>query len=163
MATRRLAVGARCVVHLLRNSLAQVSWQERRALSASLKAIYRAPSAEVALEALRAFVSSPLGRKHPAIARGWHAHWENVIPFLSFTQPVRKLIYPTNAIESLNSSVRRTVKARGHFPSDRSAMKLVCVAVRQVEKKWKQQPPDWYKARREFAILFGDRFQVPPR
>ena len=152
-----------CIVHLLRNSLAQVSWRERRAVAASLKAICRAPSAEAALAALRAFESSPLGRKHPAIARSWHAHWEEVIPFLSFTQPVRKLTCTTNAIESLNSCVRRTVKSRGHFPSDSSATKLACVAVRQVERKWKKPPAAWHKARREFAILFEDRFQVLPR
>ncbi len=152
-----------CVVHLLRNSLLQVCYQERQQLSRSLKQIYRADSAVAGLQALEAFEDSELGRKYPAIGRLWHRHWEQVEPFFSFTEPVRKAVYTTNAIESLNSCVRRAVVVRGHFPSDKAASKLIYMALRKVERKWKRPPPYWHQARREFAILFEDRFQVVPR
>ena len=152
-----------CIVHLLRNSLAQVSYQERKALAKALKGIYRAPSAEAGLRALEAFEQSELGLKYPAIARSWHAHWQEIVPFFSFTPSVRKMIYTTNAIESLNSCVRRAVAVRGHFPSDRAATKLIYMALRKVERKWKQPPACWQQARREVIIHFEDRFQVIPR
>ena len=152
-----------CIVHLLRNSLAQVSYRERKPLAKALKAVYRADSAQAARQALEAFRDTELGRRYPAIARSWEAHWEEVVPFFSFTGAVRKVIYTTNAIESLNSCVRRAVAARGHFPSDKAATKLIYMALRNVERKWKAPPSFWHQARREFAILFEDRFQVLPR
>ena len=104
-----------CIVHLLRNSLAQVSYRERKPLAQALKGVYRADSAQAARQALEAFRDGRLGRRYPAIARSWEAHWEQVVPFFSFTAAVRKVTHTTNAIESLNSCVRRAVAARGHF------------------------------------------------
>lgn len=149
-----------CVVHLIRNSLAYASIKERRLLSAALKTIYRAATEEDAAAALDAFEAGEWGRKYPAIPRAWRRQWEQVIPFFAFSEPIRRAIYTTNAIESLNSTVRRAVKAHGHFPNDRAAMKLIYLALRKVERKWKRPAPMWHSARSEFSIRFGDRFRL---
>ena len=149
-----------CVVHLIRNSLAYASYKERQRLGAALRTIYRAPTAEMAEEALDAFEEGDWGKKYPVIVRQWRRQWDRVIPFFGFSEPIRRAIYTTNAIESLNSTVRRAVKARGHFPSDRAAMKLIYLALRGVERKWKRAPSHWHAARSEFAIRFGDRFRL---
>ena len=154
------AVVQTCVVHLIRNSMAYASYKERADLSAALKTIYRASDAEAAEEALEAFSASALGRKYPAIANKWRHQWDQVIPFFAFSEPIRRVIYTTNAIESLNSTVRRAVKAHGHFPHDRAAMKLIYLALRKVEQKWKRPPRYWQQARSEFSIRFGDRFRL---
>ncbi len=143
-----------CIVHLIRHSLAYGSWQERKQIAAALKLIYQAATAEAALAALDAFEDGPWGTKYPQIA----ASWEQVIPFFAFSAPIRRAIYTTNAIESLNSTVRRAVRTRGHFPSDRAAKKLIYLALRNVIEKWKRPPPFWSQARAEFAIRFPDRF-----
>ena len=124
-----------CIVHLIRRSLAYASYQERRELAAALKTIYRAPTQAAAEAALDAFEAGPWGRKYPAIARSWRSAWEQVTPFFAFSQPIRRAIYTTNAIESLNSTVRRAVRTRGHFPNDRAATKLVYLALRAVQRK----------------------------
>ena len=153
------AVVQTCIVHLIRHSLAYASYKERRALGAALKTIYRAGTAEAAVEALEAFEASAFGVKYPAIGRSWRRQWEQVIPFFAFSEPIRRAIYTTNAIESLNSTVRRAVRAHGHFPNDRAAMKLIYLALRGVERKWLRPPVMWHQARSEFAIRFGDRFR----
>lgn len=154
------AVVQTCVVHLIRNSMAYASQKERGPLAAALKTIYRAADAEAAAEALEAFEGSDLGRKYPAVGRAWRRQWDQVIPFFAFSEPIRRVMYTTNAIESLNSTVRRAVKAHGHFPHDRSAMKLIYLALREVERKWKRPTPIWHLARSEFSIRFGDRFRL---
>ena len=123
-----------CIVLLLRNSLAQVSYKQRKPLAKALRAVYRADSAQAGLAALEAFEQSGLGKRYPTIAASWHAHWQEIIPLFSFTEPARRAVYTTNAIESLNSCVRRTVRARGPFPSRNAAAKLIYMALRKVER-----------------------------
>jgi len=149
-----------CIVHLIRHSMAYASWKERKAISKALKAIYQAESAEAAYAALEAFEAGEWGQKYPAIAKSWHRNWEQIIPFFGFSAPIRRAIYTINAIESLNSTVRRAVRTRGHFPNDRAATKLIYLALRNVAQKWKRPPQFWSQAKSEFAIRFGERFTV---
>ena len=149
-----------CVVHLIRYSLAHASWKERKELASALRPIYRADTLEEAEEALDAFEAGAWGRKFPAIVRSWRRNWTQVIPYFAFSAPIRRVIYTTNAIESLNSTVRRAVRTRGHFPNDRAAAKLIYLTLRKIERKWQRPQTYWFQARAEFAILFGDRFPV---
>ena len=149
-----------CIVHLLRNTLAYVSWQDRRQVVAALKPIYQAPTADAALAALEAFDAGPWGKKYPAIAPLWRRQWEQVIPFFAFPPEVRRIIYTTNAIESLNSTLRTAVRSRGHFPTDEAAIKLLYLVLRNVSKDWKNAQREWTAAMTQFAIMFGDRFSV---
>ena len=149
-----------CIVHLLRYSMACASYQERKALATELKTIYTAPNADTAQAKLDAFEASELGQRYPDVVRSWRAKWDLVIPFLAFSAPIRKVLYTTNAIESLNSSVRRAVKTRGHFTSERAACKLIYLALREATVKWKAPLNDWYAAKRDFAIYFGERFNA---
>jgi putative transposase len=147
-----------CIVHLLRYSMQLASWKERKAIAAALQPVYRAESAEAARQHLDEFADTPLGRKYPTIAQSWRRNWEQVIPFFAFPPEVRKLIYTTNAIESLNSQVRKALRSHGHFPSDDAATKLIWLALRNIAAKWKKPPVAWDAARAQFAILFEDRF-----
>ena len=149
-----------CIVHLLRNALAFVSWQDRRQVVAALKPIYQAASADAALAALDSFEAGPWGKKYPAIAPLWRRQWEQVIPFFAFPPEVRRIIYTTNAIESLNSTLRTAVRSRGHFPTDEAAIKLLYLVLRGVSKDWKNAQREWTAAMTQFAIMFGDRFSV---
>jgi putative transposase len=114
-----------CVVHLIRHSLAFASWKERRDVAAALKPIYRAANAEIAREQLEGFAAGHWGKRYPAIAPAWRRQWEQVVPFFAYPIEVRKIIYTTNAIESLHSRLRKAVRVRGHFPSDEAASKLL--------------------------------------
>jgi putative transposase len=149
-----------CIVHLIRYSMEFASWKERKAVAAGLKAIYRAGTVEAAQAALEAFDAGPWGRKYPAIAAAWRRNWEQVIPFFAYPPEVRRIIYTTNAIESLHSQVRRSVRARGHFPTDEAATKLIWLILREITRDWKMPPIAWHAARAQFAILFGDRFEM---
>jgi putative transposase len=149
-----------CIVHLIRNSMAHGSWKERKAIAAALKVIYQAENTEAAEAALGAFEAGPWGQKYPAIARSWRRQWEQVIPFFAFSAPIRRAIYTTNAIESLNSTVRRAVRSKGHFPTDDAAKKLIYLAMRGVAEKWKRPPHFWAQAKSEFAIRFEERFSM---
>jgi putative transposase len=149
-----------CIVHLLRNSLAYVSWQDRRQVVAAMKPIYQAPTADAALLALDDFEAGPWGKKYPAIVPIWRRQWEQVIPFFAFPPDVRRIIYTTNAIESLNSTLRTAVRSRGHFPTDEAAVKLLYLVLRGVSKNWKNAQREWTAAMTQFAIMFGDRFNV---
>lgn len=149
-----------CIVHLLRNALAYVSWQDRKQVVAALRPIYQAPSADAALLALDAFEAGPWGRKYAAIAPLWRRQWDQVIPFFAFPPEVRRIIYTTNAIESLNSTLRTAVRSRGHFPTDEAAIKLLYLVLRRTEKNWKNAQREWTAAMTQFAIMFGDRFSV---
>ena len=122
--------------------------------------VYRAPTQAAAEEALDAFEAGPWGEKYPAITRSWRSAWEHVVPFFAFSQPIRRAIYTTNAIESLNSTVRRAVRTRGHFPNDHAATKLIYLALRGVQRKWRAPPLFWHQVRPELAIRFGERFVV---
>ena len=149
-----------CIVHLIRNSLNYVAWKDRKALAGQLKPVYEAVSAEAAEAALGAFEQSPLGIKCPPIAQAWRRQWAQVIPFFAFPPEVRKLIYTTNAIESLHMRLRKIVKNRGHFPSDEAATKLLFLALRNITKDWTMPPRTWKEASNQFAIIFGERFTL---
>jgi len=149
-----------CIVHLIRNSLDYVSWKDRKAVAQSLKAVYKAQDAKRAAEALDDFAGGAWGKKYPTIAESWRRHWSEVIPFFAFPAEVRKLIYTTNAIESLNAKLRRAVRARGHFPHDEAAMKLLYLVLNRAEKEWRMPPREWTMAKTQFAILFEDRFKL---
>ena len=147
-----------CIVHLIRHSTSYASFKERKALAAGLKPIYRAPTLEAARAALDDFEAGPWGVKYPAIAQSWRRNWEQVIPFFAFPADVRRIIYTTNAIESLNANVRKAVRVRGHFPSDEAATKLIYLVLRNVSKDWKMAAREWGAARAQFAVLYGERF-----
>lgn len=108
--------------------------------------------------ALAAFAESSWGRKYVAIVQSWERAWEEVIPFYAFPAEVRKLIYTSNAIEELNARLRRAVRARGHFPNDDAALKLLFLALNRAEKEWIMPPREWSMAKAQFAILFGEHF-----
>ena len=147
-----------CIVHLIRYSLSFASWKERKAVAAALKPVYQALDTDAARDALDAFEAGPWGQRYPNITASWRRNWERVIPFFDFPSDIRRIIYTTNAIESLNSTVRKAVRIRGHFPSDAAAAKLIYLALRNVEQKWINAPIAWHAARAQFAIKFEDRF-----
>jgi putative transposase len=147
-----------CIVHLLRQSLDFVSYKDRKPIAAALKDIYRAIDAVAAEAALSAFEATPWGQKYPAIGQSWRRAWTEVIPFYAFPAEVRRILYTTNAIEALNSKLRRAVRARGHFPTDEAAMKLLFLVLNRSEKEWKMPPREWAMAKAQFAVLFGERF-----
>jgi len=148
-----------CIVHLIRHSLAFVSYKERRQVVKALKAIYQAPTAEAAEEGLSNF-EAKWDDRYPAISRSWRRNWEQVIPFFDFPPSIRKVIYTTNAIESLHSSIRKVIKNRGHFPNDEAATKLIYLALRNIEKKWIMPARTWKEALNQFAVLFEDRLNA---
>jgi putative transposase len=147
-----------CIVHLIRNSLEYASWKDRKAVAAALKPIYAAASAEAAQAALEAFETGPWGRKYPTIAQSWRRAWEHVIPFFAFPPEVRRVIYTTNAIESLHMQLRKIIKTRGHFPSDEAAIKLMWLALRNIFADRVRSAKEWKAAMNQFAVMFGDRF-----
>ena len=146
-----------CIVHLLRHSLECVAYKDRKAVAAALKEIYRAVDATAAEAALAAFEEGPWGRKYAAIAQSWRRAWGEVVPFYAFPAEVRRLLYTTNAIEALNSKLRRAVRARGHFPTDEAALKLLFLVLNRSEKEWTMPAREWCMAKAQFAILFGER------
>src|SRR5229473_1214813 len=147
-----------CIVHLLRYSMHFASWRERRSIAAALRPIYQAESAAVARERLEDFERGPWGQKYPGIAQSWRRNWEQVIPLFGFAPELRKIIYTTNAIESLNAQVRKAVRVRGHFPSEEAATKLIWLVLRNVQARWKNPPITWHAAKAQMAIQFEDRF-----
>ena len=148
-----------CIVHLLRNSLEFVSWKDYKAVTQALREIYRAENADTARQRLEEFAESDWGRKYPTIAPLWRRHWEQVIPFLTYPLEMRRAIYTTNALESVNMRLRKIIKSRGHFPNDEAAAKLLYLALRNISQKWTMPPRDWKLAMSQFAILFEDRFR----
>jgi transposase-like protein len=159
-ATFPLAQIQTCIVHLIRNSLSYVAWKDRKALAAELKPVYQAANAEAAEAALTAFEQGPWGRKCPPIAQAWRRQWAQVIPFFAYPHEVRRIIYTTNAIESLHMRLRKIVKNRGHFPSDEAATKLLFLALRNIIKNWRMAPRTWKEAANQFTIMFGQRFAL---
>jgi putative transposase len=149
-----------CIVHLIRGSLEFVPWKDRKAVATALKEIYRATDAEAGRAALDAFAKGPWGTKYPAITLSWRRNWAAVIPFFAFPVDVRRIVYTTNAIESLNAKLRRAVRTRGHFPTDESALKLLYLVLNLAAKDWKMPPREWGMAKAQFAILFEDRFTL---
>jgi putative transposase len=149
-----------CIVHRSRGSLEFVPWKDRKPVAAALKEIYRATDAEAGRAALDAFADGAWGAKYPAIALSWRRNWAAVIPFFAFPTDVRRIIYTTNAIESLNAKLRRAIRTRGHFPTDDSALKLLYLVLNLAAKDWKMPPREWGMAKAQFAILFEDRFTL---
>jgi transposase-like protein len=147
-----------CLVHVLRRSLEFAGWQDRKALAAALKTIYTAPSADAAAVALDTFVAGPWGHRFPAVASLWRRAWTQIIPFFAFPPEVRRVIYTTNHLESVNARIRRVIKRRGHFPSDEAAVKLIWLALRQLTADWTRPAMQWKPALSAFAVVYGDRF-----
>jgi transposase-like protein len=147
-----------CIVHLIRNSLDYASWKDRKALAAALRPIYAAPSAEAALAALDAFEAGEWGQKFPTVVSAWRRAWDRVIPFFAFPPEIRRVIYTTNAIESVNARLRKIIKTRGHFPSDDAASKLIWLALRNITADWGKAAHHWKEAMNQFAILYAERF-----
>lgn len=145
-----------CIVHMIRNSTKYISYKERKEVCADLKNIYGAPTVEVAKNELQLF-KEKWDTKYPAIARSWERRWENVIPFFQYSESIRKVIYTTNAIESLNMSIRKTTKTRGSFPSDEAAFKLLYLGVKKASKKWTMPIRNWGQAYNQLAIHFDGR------
>jgi len=147
-----------CIVHLIRNSLDYASWKDRKLLAAAIRPIYTAASAEAAEAELDAFARGPWGVKFPTVVAAWRRAWDRVIPFFAFPPPIRRVIYTTNAIESINARLRKIIKTRGHFPSDDAASKLIWLALRNITADWGRAAKDWKEAMNQFAILYEDRF-----
>ena len=147
-----------CVVHLIRNSLVLASVKNRAALANALKPIYQATTAQAAEAALIEFEASEIGQRYPGVARIWRNAWDRVIPFYAFSPAIRKLLYTTNAIESLNRSIRKIIKTKGSFGNDDAARKLVWLTLRSITEKWKRPSTTWSAAMEEMSVMFGERF-----
>lgn len=148
-----------CIVHLVRNSLRYVGWGRRKAVAADLRLIYSAPteaSAELAMEAFKA----KWDEAFPAIGKSWLAHWERIIPFFNYPQEIRKVIYTTNAIESLNASLRKIIKNKRVFPSDESALKQLYLGLKNISKKWTMPIQNWKAAMNRFSISHAERLET---
>ncbi|VVE11130.1 transposase ISRSO7 [Pandoraea soli] len=150
-----------CIVHLIRNSLDYARWKDRKSLAAAIRPIYTALSAEAAQAELDSFAAGPWGQKFPPVSAAWRNAWDRVILFFAFPTEVRKVIYTTNAIENINSQLRKIIKTRGHCPSDDAAAKLIWLALRNITADWGRAAKDWKTAMNQFAILYEDRFVRP--
>jgi putative transposase len=145
-----------CIVHMIRNSARFVTWAKRKALCADLKHVYGADTEDLALYALDDF-EAKWGKTHPAVVASWRRNWERVRPFFAFPNEVRRILYTTNAIESLNFQLRKIIRSKGHFPSDDAASKLLFLALRNAEKKWLMPATTWKSAMNQFQIHFEGR------
>ena len=145
-----------CIIHMVRNSLKYVSWKDYKAVTSDLKRVYQAVTEDAALQALEAFATT-WDVKYPQISKSWFAHWPNLNTFFSYPVDIRKAIYTTNAIESLNSVIRHATKKRKIFPTDDSVRKVVYLAIQAASKKWNMPIRDWRAAMSRFLIEFEDR------
>jgi len=150
-----------CIVHLIRRSLDFANWKERKPLASALRPIYTAASAEAAQTALDAFAAGPWGTRWPTVVASWQRAWTHVIPFFAFPPEVRRVIYTTNALESVHARLRKIIKTRGHFPTDDAATKLIWLALRNITADWERPAWHWKLAMSQFAILYEERFTVP--
>lgn len=148
-----------CIVHMVRNSLRYVSWKERKAVARDLRAIYTAPTAEAAEEALDAF-GATWDDRFPTISRSWRVNWANLIPFFDYPPELRKVIYTTNAIESINAQLRKVTKKRGAFPTPDSVRKVMYLAMTRASARWSRPVKDWAKALNHLAVVFEGRVPV---
>jgi len=147
-----------CIVHMVRGSLNYVNWKERKSVAADLKAVYRAATERQAAKELDEFIAK-WGGKYQAIGKLWKDNWERITPFFDFPAEVRKMIYTTNAVESLHMSLRKIIKTRGSFPSEEAAIKLLYLALRNASAKW-ETIQHWKQALNQFEMLWGDRIRV---
>jgi putative transposase len=145
-----------CIIHLLRNSLNYVSWKQRKEVAEDLREIYTATTVELAESALSQ-VEEKWNSNYPLVAKPWRSNWERVIPFFQYPPEIRKVIYTTNAIESLNMTLRKVIKTKGSFPHDEAVFKILWLALRSASKKWTMPIRDWKNAVNRFAILHGER------
>ena len=148
-----------CIVHLIRNSVKYVNWKDRKVVCEDLKTIYKSATEQQAQISLDAF-GKKWDAKYPTISQMWHNHWEHVIPFFDYPEDIRKVIYTTNAIESLNRSLRKVIKTKGAFPNDASILKIFYLALANISKKWTLPIWDWKAALSQFAIKFAGRFEL---
>lgn len=149
-----------CIVHMVRNSTKYVSYKDLKAVCHDLKQIYTAVNEEEALEALEDFGKN-WNSKYPMIQRSWEAHWDDLNEFFAYPEEIRRVIYTTNAIESLNASLRKVTKNRAAFPDDEAIMKIMYLAIQKASKKWTMPIRNWGLALNQFAILFGaDRVKI---
>lgn len=148
-----------CIVHLVRHSLNYVGWKQRKEVAGDLREVYRAATREEAERRLDEF-SEKWGRQFPTVVRSWRASWERVTPFFAYPAGVRKVIYTTNAIESVNMSLRKIIKNRGSFPSEEAAVKLLYLALQNIMKKWTMPIKEWRGALNGFAIIFEERMPL---
>ena len=148
-----------CIVHMIRNSVRYVNWKDRKQLCGDLKKIYTSATEQQAEAALDAF-GKKWDAKYPTISQMWRLHWENVIPFFDYPADIRKAIYTTNAIESINRSLRKVIKTKGAFPTDASIMKIFYLALENISKKWTMPIRCWNSAMNQFAIKFADRLTL---
>ncbi len=149
-----------CLVHMVRGSLNYVSYKHRKSVATALKRIYASSSIEEAEAELDAF-ESEYGQQYPAIVKSWRTNWERVIPLFSYTPEIRKAIYTTNAIESVNSVLRRAIKTKGSFPSDDAASKIIYLALMRATSRWSMPIRDWTLALNQLTILHPDRLPLP--
>jgi putative transposase len=147
-----------CIVHLVRHSLNFCAWKDRKVVATDLRRIYSAATADQAAAELDAFEAKWAG-KYASIAPAWRRAWQEVIPFFAFDPAIRKIIYTTNAIESLNRVIRKSIKTRGSFPTEEAATKLIYLAIRNFEKGGRNVR-EWFAARNQFAIMFEERFNA---
>lgn len=150
-----------CIVHLVRHCLNYISWKQRREVAADLRPIYTAPTADAAAMALNDFAAK-WDSTHPTISQVWRRNWDRVIPFFSFPAEIRKVIYTTNAVESLNMSLRKIIKTRGSFPNEEAAIRLLYLALRNHSKKW-SFVQGWREALNRFQILWPERMPALER
>lgn len=153
------AITQTCIVHQIRNSLAFVGYQERKEVAADLKAIYTPATREEALLALEEFADK-WDDRYPLIAKSWRENWFRIEPMFNFSKEIRKAIYTTNAIESLNMSLRKIIKTRGSFPSEEACFKLLYLGLKNAQKKWTMPIQNWGLAMNQFAIMFEDRINL---
>ena len=147
-----------CIVHMVRNSLKYVSWKDYKAVTADLKRVYRSSTEDEALLELDRFAEVWDGQ-YPQIAKSWRTHWQNLNTLFAYPEDIRKAIYTTNAIESLNSVIRKAIKKRKIFPNDDSAKKMVYLAIKEASKKWSMPIQNWRQAMSRFIIEFEDRLE----
>lgn len=148
-----------CIVHMIRNSLRFVSWKDRKSVAADLKAVYQAVTEEQAQMRLSEFARK-WDTKYPTISKSWTANWPRLIPFFAYPEDIRRIIYTTNAIESLNYSLKKTIKNRASFPNDEAAVKLLYLSLKNIMKKWTMPVRNWGSALNQFAVLYGDRMPI---
>ena len=149
-----------CIVHQVRNCLNYVRYKDRKAVAADLKKIYKSATIEEAEEHLAA-LGQTWSERYPTIYRSWDKHWEQLTGFFAYPPEIRKVIYTTNAIESLNSSMRKILKVRRAFPNDEAATKLMYLALKNIAKRWTRPVKDWKSALNQFAIMYEDRVPLP--
>jgi len=151
-----------CIVHLVRNSLQYVNWKERKLVASERRQIYPATTAEAAEQSLTEF-EQKWDAKYATIGKIWRRHWAGVVPLFAFPEEIRRLLYTTNAVESLPMTLRQVIKTRASFPSEEAALKLLYLALKNVTRKWKPSP-NWRTALNHFLLLWGDRIEAaPPR